>query len=133
MTPRLTFSLLPTAVVMCLVLAAGCAQQPVRSGVGTPTAVAATPLQSALQAVPPPPPTKSTQPRIRAETVVLPKLGSNQTCQDRSDVGYRPVLFFCQEIDSLFTATNCLDAAQLSLTLQQEDARPHPPSFNFAN
>lgn len=118
MTPQLAFSLLPTAVVTCLVLAAGCAQQPVRSGVGIPTAVAATPLQSALQAVPPPLLRKARNRGYEPKLWFCRGSGSNQACQDRSDVGYRPVLFFCQEqvvIGSLLTATHCVDTSQTAI------------------
>ena len=134
MTPHLAFPLLRPAVVACLVFAAGCAQQPIRSGVGTSTAGAATALQSALQAVPPPLLRKARNSGYHPKLWFCRGTSSNQICQDHSDVGYRPVLFFCRiDAGSLFPATHCVDTAQLSLTFQQEEAVPHPPDFNFAH
>jgi hypothetical protein len=136
MTPHLAFPFLPTAVVACLVFAASCAPQPVRSGVGTTTAVAATPLQSALQAVPLPLLRKARNRGYEPKLWFCRGSGSNQECQDRSDLGYRPMVFFCKEqvvTGSMFTAMHCVDTAQLSLTLQQEEAGPHPADFNFAH
>jgi hypothetical protein len=136
MTPLRAFPFLPTAVVTCLVFAAACAEQPVRSGGGTTTAVAATLLQSALHAVPPPLLRKARNRGYEPKLWFCRGSGSNRDCQDRSDLGYRPVLFFCEEqVDtgSMFTATRCVDTAQFSLMLQQEEAGPHPSNFGFAH
>ena len=136
MTRHLASPLVATAVVTCMVFAAGCAQQPARSDIGTPTAGAATPLQSALQAVPPPLLRKARNSGYEPKLWFCRGSGSNQACQDHSDLGYRPVLFFCREqavAVSLHAAMHCVDTAQLSSTLQQEDTGVHPPDFNFAH
>lgn len=134
MTQHLAFPFFSTAVVVCPVFAAGCAQQPIRSGVGTPTAGTATALQSALQAVPPPLLRKARNSGYSPKLWFCRGRSSNRACQDHSDVGYRPVLFFCRvDAGSLFPATHCVDTAQLNLTFRQEEAVPHPPDFNFAH
>jgi hypothetical protein len=131
---NVAFPRLRIAVIAFLAVAAGCAQQPVRSAGGTPVAAASTPTQTALQAVSP-----QLLHRARAHGY-QPKLlfcrdsGSSGACQYSREPGYRPVLFFCKQetpTGSYLSTTHCIDVDHLSLTLQEEDTVARPPDMTI--